>query len=157
MSETSQPAQNPAATTFTDQFDDYICTLLQPCNEARRDFVEFVDSLPQRDRHALAVQCFHGQVCNGGFSQWFGNGYFDDDLATLNRALARMAQTELVKTISGLIDQATRIIVNDDGYDAKHHDLSDHGYDALDSLDNAYYAVSDEFLALAAEYFMTWA
>ena len=55
------------------QFDD-ICALLRPCDEGRQDFAEFVDSLAQRDRHALAVQCFHGQVCNGGFSQWFGNG-----------------------------------------------------------------------------------
>ena len=93
------------------------------------------------------MQCFHGQVCNGGFSQWFGNGYFDDDLATLGRALARMEQTELVKTVSGLIDRATRIIVNDDGYDAKHHDLSDHGYDALDGLDDAYYAISEDVRA----------
>ena len=89
--------------------------------------------------------------------QWFGNGYFDDDLATLNRALARMAQSELVKTVSGLIDRATRIIVNDDGYDARHHDLSDDGYEALDGLDDAYYAVSEEFEALFSEYFMTWA
>ncbi|AZI44002.1 DUF4375 domain-containing protein [Deinococcus psychrotolerans] len=156
MSETLQPAPTAAA-TFTAQFDDYICAQLRPCNESRLDFAEFVDSLSQRNRHALAVQAFHGQVCNGGFSQWFGNGYYDDDLATLNRALARMEQTELVKAVAALIDRATQIIVNDDGYDAKHHDLSDHGYEALDGLDNAYYAVAEAFDALFSEYFMTWA
>jgi len=157
MNEPLQPVQNAKAPTFTAQFDDYICALLRPCNENRRDFAEFVDSLSQRDRQALAVQCFHGQVCNGGFSQWFGNGYFDDDLATLHRALAQMVQTELVKAVSGLIDRATRIIVNDEAYDARHHDLSDNGYEALDGLDDAYYAVSEDFLVLAAQYFMTWA
>ena len=65
-----------------------------------------------------------------------------------------MVQTELVKAVSGLIDRATQINVNDDGYEARHHDLSDNGYEALDSLDDAYYAGSDAFDALFSEYFM---
>ena len=73
MTNPLQPTPTAAVPTFTTQFDD-ICALLRPCDEGRQDFAEFVDSLAQRDRHALAVQCFHGQVCNGGFSQWFGNG-----------------------------------------------------------------------------------
>lgn len=104
------------------------------------------------------MQGLHNEVCNGSFAQWFGNGYLDRDGPTLTLAFPRMGQhlsghDACLTTISALVDRAVHLIAKV----ADPENLDNEDYEALDSLDDRYYAVSDHFAALMHRYFVAWA
>lgn len=97
-------------------------------------------------RAAIALAAFHGQVCNGGFSQWAGNGYAELDNEPLRRALAEMEGPAASAALE-LIDEF-------DGMGEEPHDEEDYAewLAEQDELCDRYYAISDAFQAEVDRY-----
>ncbi|KQR37799.1 DUF4375 domain-containing protein [Deinococcus sp. Leaf326] len=141
------------------QYNAYSTALWHRLPDTRSQMPAFLDSLPQRDRHALVLEVFDGQVCNGGFSQWEGNGYLAEDQDTLLLALPRLKASvqgedatvvALVEELAGL---AIRHVANCD--DPRH--LNDEEYEYLGGLDDRYYTVNERFRTIYQGYFLAWA
>ncbi|WP_293913719.1 DUF4375 domain-containing protein [Deinococcus sp.] len=106
---------------------------------------ESLEALTPEQRGVVAVLNLHGQVLNGGFSQWFSNGYHQDDMRFLLAVVEGLPGEEMMPVVRHLIHQADRVIVSNDDYDPAGRSISDEGYELLNELDSAYYAVSDQF------------
>jgi hypothetical protein len=143
---------NPAPVTLSQSFDALLSALLAHYPQPAADYAAWFDALPQRERHLLVVQGLHSQVCNGGFAQWIENGYLERDLGTLALAMTRMASFSLtVPAVERLVDRAVMLADDHSG-----GCLPEDAYDALEPLDDAYYAMSDAFENAFQRYFVDW-
>lgn len=99
---------------------------------------EFVNRLDHIERLAVLTGNFNYQVENGGFSQWFGNGYgkhVDTIISLLN-------QYKHLPGISRVIDLVCQAHTRYGGDEYVSDDFDD-----LDDLDTAYYAINETFMA----------
>lgn len=119
------------------------------------DFAAWLDTLPQRDRHLIVLHTLIASVGNGGFQQWVGWGYRENQEAVLRLALARFAehcpdQRAAVAEVLALIDQTHRFAP------PSFSRLSDDQADALAPLDDRFYALPETFRAALGEYLLHW-
>lgn len=147
-------------------------------NEARGKHIPMADwfgSLSEIEQAAVALGKLNQQVCNGGFNQWFDNGYAQVMADTCLKALAAMPQTGTVQEVTALLTLYHRVVEgaeqefaslenecdsNEDGEctgcgacevtsaaDLAFRDLAE------DDLNDRYYAVDEKFLAECEEFF----
>lgn len=119
------------------------------------DFNAWVDTLRQRDRHLIVLHTLIASVGNGGFAQWVNFGYRDHQEPVLRLALARFAehcpaQRATVTEVLALIDQTHRFAP------PSFHLLSDEQADDLATLDDRFYALTDDFRTALGEYLLRW-
>ncbi|MFW8628340.1 DMP19 family protein [Deinococcus sp. ME38] len=119
------------------------------------EFHAWVDTLRHRDRHLIVLHTLIASVGNGSFTQWVNFGYRDHQEAVLRVALARFAehcpaQRAAVTEILALIDQTHRFAP------PSFHLLSDEQADDLATLDDRFYALTDDFRTALGEYLLRW-
>lgn len=66
---------------------------------------EWLDTLSEIEKVAVAAGKFNQQVCNGGWGQWMFNGYMKDTTEILVEFLPMLPQTEGVKVVKDFIDR----------------------------------------------------
>lgn len=108
---------------------------------------DFWDDLDRDERVAVMLGNLNYQVQNGGFSQWWCNGYATPaNMDFIIRTCGRIG-TKSSTVVAGLVAQARDAFgdnTTDDGLDEdEYEELSV----TLDPLDTAYYAIDEEFVA----------
>lgn len=103
-------------------------------------------ALEVRDQDLILIGTLDAQVQNGGFSQWICNGYSEHGEALL-KALKRL-DLGTARTVIGLVVKALELQV--EPQDVEDYD----GWaNALDKLDDEYYAIQEVFFFGVAEHF----
>lgn len=105
----------------------------------RKSYDDFIFDLPVDQKEAVLIGNLNYQVENGGFSQWFSNGY-GDHAAEVRLVLDRIGG-HAAYTITNLILIACNIWRDD----------KDDG--DFDAQDQAFYKINDQLLADANTYF----
>jgi hypothetical protein len=113
----------------------------------------FRDQLTPQERVAVTVSNLVSQVRNGGFLQWFDNGYAtQDSVAFLHRALHRMQghnpATEKVLQLLAQFDDAVDLPEGPPTNEEDHLLLSED----LSDLDTDFYEVDTAFLQEVERY-----
>lgn len=75
---------------------------------------EWLETLSEIEKVAVASGKFNQQVCNGGWGQWMFNGYMKDTTEILVEFLPMLPQTEGVKVVREFVD---KIHINADEYE----------------------------------------
>jgi len=122
---------------------------------------EFIQNLPsQAHKDAVILGNLNYQVENGGFSQWWGNGYGKRDARYLTNSLLPAIGTPIAFNVQNLISKSIRL---NRRIEEKESDLnsgnfrSDAAYEEAevdlqrlqeeeDELDSKYYAINEQFL-----------
>ncbi len=111
----------------------------------------FLLKLDVAPRDAVVIGKFNYQVENGGFHQWFDNGY-GEKAETLLSALSNVG-TGLATEVLKLVEQALKVYENRDTDEDEEADYDD-GYRAeLNKLDSAYYMINSRFMEECEVYF----
>lgn len=100
---------------------------------------------------AFAMDCFIGQVNNGGFAQWIDNHYAICMHEIVYFLLLRKIDTELAKQVALMIRTARRIT------DDFTSEITDDDAERLDKLDMEFYKIDDAFKAEVENYFQQFA
>lgn len=119
-------------------YNDLVDETLDTWSKYPRVRKEHLLNLVKSDRHvmAVAINVFIGQVCNGGFEQWMGNGYAKPMHATLISALTLINTPSCPKAIE-LIKAAAKITR---GFTCD----TERCLGDIDDLDGKFYEFSDE-------------
>lgn len=103
--------------------------------------------LDVEDRKVCTISFWDSQVCNGGVSQWIGNGYQETG-SYLREALKSLPVTDEVQIVMDLVDKAGHLEKepdNEEDYESWH--------EITDKLDDAYYKINEEFIYQVASHF----
>lgn len=117
-------------------------------------FEDFWDQLSSKERFAISTGKLNQQVENGGFLQWYHNGYGIPDVVTyLLRVLPRVKTASSLKVEDLLRQYNDAVELYDENEDKENEyggmnqvvygDFSKN----LDSLDTLYYTVNEQFMA----------
>jgi len=116
----------------------------RPQNESYEDFL---DSLPTVERHAVLLGTMDGQVKNGGWKQWVGNGYATQ-LQMVLRVLKQMG-TDSAQKVVGMLRKLAPYIDSEMENRGTFHRYWKNGdgpdEDFLSALDDEYYALDEAF------------
>lgn len=141
----------------------------------RWDYEQFLKAVINNfgDFHFYAVITgkFNYQVENGGFSQWYDNGYsctienLQDFLEKIKKEPLKEQTFKTIDKVIDLLDEATEVInwiedgkqlVEKFGYEYQHffrEKLEEQGYEDLSRLDSRYYEISAKFMEILEIYF----
>lgn len=119
-------------------------------NEPNTKWYEYVIGLPSQLQVCYLIVVFHNQVFNGGFHQYFVNGYGQFAKETIN-ALAIIGALKK----ADLLEEALKIVnfenYSDNTFRKKLLEKQipqlfskDNLFEPLDNLDNSYYTVENE-------------
>ncbi len=70
--------------------------------------------LTDLEKDAVALGKFNQQVCNGGFSQWVGNGYMKVQFVQLQQAIIRLPECEVVIAVNEILNKFEEIAQNNE-------------------------------------------
>ena len=125
----------------TDSAVGFLQVIVNQLYEAERsrgnfDFARMLENAPRAGQIALVVGKLYQQVNNGGFAQWYWNGYAGDSEAYLEDALKEIGG-ESAAAVDELVRQAfardvLESIESDDEFET-------YGGDVLDGLDTKFY------------------
>lgn len=102
-------------------------------------YQDVLNGLNVREQDLVRIAAMDGQVLNGGFSQWIGNGYSENGEALLE-ALRRL-ETPHCATVRDIVQKALEM-----GNEPCDVEDFDDWTAALDRLDDEYYAVQSLFI-----------
>lgn len=109
---------------------------------------QFLASLDARERKAVVLGNFNGQVLNGGLCQWVENGYASGSGRELLDLLADIG-TPLARRVRGIVVSVlvhVDLTVEKGGcFDNYWVDDPEEFVDELDELTNDYFELSDDF------------
>ncbi len=107
---------------------------------------DFWDILNADERLAVFVGTFNAQVCNGGFIQWYDNGYAKPEVMDYLNRLCRRMDTELSHTVAELL---TQFRVAQKKYEESLESPEDWEdlYDFSNGLDSRFYEINEVWLA----------
>lgn len=115
---------------------------------------QFLKSLRDNDRAVVTCGNLNYQVENGGFNQWLDNRY--DSGAPYLLAMCDEIASPATKQVAELVREAMRRNdVNNRMFESNAFDPIDEDYLSMDSLDESYYAISDQFLTDVAAWYAT--
>ena len=120
----------------------------------------FWNTLSPLEQAAIFLGNFNYQVCNGGFSQWWGNDYAKARVIQTIEACCDTMNTENAKKVRVLMRDYRAVFrrFTDKGLDATESEmrLSEGEYDEferdLSALDSRYYLINEAFMAEVNEY-----
>ena len=122
---------------------------------------DFVSNLPsQAHKDAVVLGNLNYQVGNGGFQQWFDNGYGNRDTSYLIIELLPKIGTPTALEVQKLLRKARRIQGNiedaerrrSSGYGDEEDEYNERIYEQFEPLDDAYYQLDDQFMIDAEKY-----
>lgn len=117
-----------------------------------QNYVDFVESLNDKERLAVLVGDLNSQVENGGLGQWDFNGYSDKVYDLVQYLEKYKEKSNAVKDILEILERFIKYKMdyNDAEYD---EDLGEDDFteeefeEVLDDLDRLYYKRNDKFLS----------
>ena len=121
---------------------------------------DYVTGLPEELQITYTVVILHNQVLNGGFHQYFLNGYGQFAYITI-RNLDKIKAKDASKNLEAALDIVNRDNLSESQFRAKllRGEISilfdsDELFIALENLDDGYYDTSDEVIDLLNTYLM---
>jgi hypothetical protein len=117
-------------------------------NNKKMSYVEFLDSLEDVARKAIELKNLNYQVENGGFEQWFGNGYVESDMDGVIETLKNSIITEAGKKALEILNEASNSIEFYEGVKEQYHRVSRYAENnLLDEFQSEFSDLCDERLA----------
>ncbi len=121
-------------------------------NNQEWDLDEFFNSLNYEEKIAVAVGDLNYQVENGGWYQYYDNGYFDVEARWLNNELYKLKPkfTPEMNKFYGIFQKVFGIM-----YELgknKFADVSKSTLEELKELDDEYYGINNSFIKFMNEY-----
>lgn len=124
-------------------------------------YPEFLSRLDYKHKAAVLLANMNYQVQNGGWQQWYGNGYWK--MANeLGAVLCHFQEVVSEVDNASVVSEALQIFktaqsVSEDVIDERFGEpVDDYEWeqwsDALDKLDDRYYKIDDELMRLAEEF-----
>jgi hypothetical protein len=109
---------------------------------------DFWDQLDSKERFAVFLGNLNHQVQNGGFLQWWSNGYATPEtFGYIKRACNRIG-TDSAKQVGNMVTCAEDICEEYNAGEVSWRDMND----TFSSLDPIFYAICDQFIADAEAY-----
>ncbi len=106
---------------------------------------EFWDQLDAIERVAVFSGNMNYQVCNGGFSQWFFNGYAEPEVRAFLHRLFKSIDTPASQAVDVILTKVEEIEEDYPNLEAAEWDWEELS-ELLNVLDRAFYAVNDQLL-----------
>jgi len=126
--------------------------LWQKSENAHWNNHDFIANLPsQAHKDAVILGNLNYQVGNGGFEQWFLNGYGQRDWAYLVNELLPKIGTPAALEVAKLVEKAYSTKRNEQrgGYDPYYADEDEEDFESAwldESMDTEYYKLEDQFM-----------
>lgn len=123
---------------------------------------EFFASLTEKERFAVLIDTLTGQVLNGGFSQWWGNGYGTAETVAqleLYCGFILLQNPDDAATTEVLALLLSFASIFDDGVIVSEVEIADDDacaemYERMNDLDERFYKVDDAFMQAACAHML---
>jgi len=143
---------NPTEFETYKDAEEYVQGLVDKAYEKWREsemsYPGFIESLDRRHQGAVVIGNLNGQVCNGGFEQWYENGYVD--VVSHVRWFLGAIDTDASKEALRLLREFLRAYKRYEEKAKRYH--SREIYFNGDEFDTPYYAIDNQLILDLANY-----